>query len=446
MKKPASPPTHVEVVELFSKATKKPNFLEVFGQFGPTTPEGKYLHWDELQYRTPPAGLTSKEWWAAIKMARRVQLKAADDAFKDGSGRNFFYSLPDLVAADLHQIDRNASGRIALAGEVANPNTRDRYIQNSLIEEAITSSQLEGAATTRVQAKDMIRSGRMPMDRSERMIFNNYRAMQFIADHKNDALSPAMIFEIHRIITDGTMPKDSRAPWLRVPGDEIVVADERGNTLHVPPSAKELPKRIKSLCRFAVEKRERGFMHPVVKAILLHFRLAYDHPFMDGNGRTARALFYWSLLSQGYWLAEFISISSVLRRAPAQYSRSFLYTETDENDLTYFIVAQLRVMRRAMDALGKYLARKVQEVQAAQKLLKEDARLNHRQLALLSHALKDSDAAYTIASHRMSHKVAYDTARNDLLDLAKRKYLKLARAGRKMVFTPASRLAARLRK
>jgi hypothetical protein len=42
------------------------------------------------------------------------------------------------------------------------------------------------------------------------------------------------------------------------------------------------------------------FIHPVMRAITLHFWLAYDHPFCDGNGRTARALFYWSMLKQGY--------------------------------------------------------------------------------------------------------------------------------------------------
>ena len=58
------------------------------------------------------------------------------------------------------------------------------------------------------------------------------------------------------------------------------------------------------------------FIHPVMRAITLHFWLAYDHPFCDGNGRTARALFYWSMLKQGYWLFEFISISSVINQAP----------------------------------------------------------------------------------------------------------------------------------
>ena len=87
--------------------------------------------------------------------------------------------------------------------------------------------------------------------------------------------------------------------------------------------------------------------HHHIRAIILHFWLAYGHPFVDGNGRTARALFYWAMLHEGYWLFEFISISNILRKAPAQYGLSFLYSETDDNDLTYFIVAQTKVIRRA---------------------------------------------------------------------------------------------------
>lgn len=97
-------------------------------------------------------------------------------------------------------------------------------------------------------------------------------------------------------------------------------------------------------------------MHPVIIAIVLHSWLAYDHPFVDGNGRTARAPFYWSMLSQGFWLVEFLSISSILRKAPATSSRSFLHAETDENDLTYFILYHLKVIRRAIDELRAYMA------------------------------------------------------------------------------------------
>jgi Fic family protein len=191
-----------------------------------------------------------------------------------------------------------------------------------------------------------------------------------------------------------------------------------------------------AMCDFANQAKTGVFLHPVVKAIVLHFWLAYDHPFIDGNGRTARALFYWSMLSQDYWLIEYVSISSILRKAPAKYGRSFLYTETDENDITYFIDAQLHVIGRAITELHNYLARKMNEVRKTEQLLRSSVQLNHRQLALLSHALRHPGTRYSIESHRRSHDITYQTARSDLLDLADKDVLIKSRSGKAYQFTP----------
>src|SRR5205814_10028127 len=60
--------------------------------------------------------------------------------------------------------------------------------------------------------------------------------------------------------------------------------------------------------------------HPMVRSMILHFWLAYDHPFVDGNGRTARALFYWSMLRNGYWMFEYITISKIILSGPDRKS------------------------------------------------------------------------------------------------------------------------------
>lgn len=172
------------------------------------------------------------------------------------------------------------------------------------------------------------------------------------------------------------------------------------------------------MCRFANGEVDDGFVHPVVRAILIHLWLAYDHPFEDGNGRTARMLFYWSLLNQGYWLAEFVSISRILLQAPARYARSFLLTETDDLDATYVLHYQLEVARRAVEDLHTYLDKTVNEMNQVEAALRADSGLNHRQVALLGHALRHPGHGYTFDSHKVSHRVAYQTARTDLLGLA----------------------------
>lgn len=383
----------------------------------------------------------------AVKMARVPMYRSVP--LRDVEGRSFQYAMADPVLEVLSRVDREASGKIEIGEQVTSREVRDRYIVNSLIEEAAHSSILEGAATTVRRAKEIIRSGEEPTDRSERMVINNYRAMRRIRSWTGEPLEPERVLELHRIVTEDTVDDDGAAGRLRRPdesGDNVSVVDRAdGTVLHVPPPAEELPERMEAMCRFANDESGEPYLHPVLRAIILHFWLAYDHPFVDGNGRTARSLFYWSMLRREYWLTSFLSISRILRAAPSRYARSFLYTETDDNDLTYFILYQLEVLGRAIEELHEYLARKAEEVHAVERMLRPSAGLNHRQLALLSHALRHPGTDYTIESHRTSHDVVYQTARTDLQDLVDRGLLVRRKRGRRYVFSPPGDLADRLR-
>jgi Fic family protein len=399
-----------------------------------------YLHWDELRHRPPPEGLSHEQWWLAEKLSRRptpLPLLASD-------GQAFWFSQPPVLLQGLHQIDRQA-GINAVAPEAVNTrSTRDRYLLSSLMEEAITSSQMEGAATTRDVAKAMIRSRRPPRDRSEQMILNNFLTMQRIQELRDQPLTPQLVLDLHRLVSEDTLDDPADAGRLRPAGKEVVVDDAYGTVFHVPPPAEELPQRLEELCRFANSETPKVFIHPVVRAIALHFWLAYDHPFCDGNGRTARALFYWAMLHQGYWLFEFVSISSVINKARGRYASSFLLSESDDNDLTYFLLAQVKVIQQAIANLHAYLERKAGEVGALQQRLEGMDGLNHRQLALLRHALRHSGFRYSVLSHQNSHGVSHQTARSDLQKLAARGLLLPGKDGRREIFRVPEDLSARL--
>ena len=412
---------------------------------GHPTVDGRYLHWDTLRRLDPPGDLSTEEWWTGIKLSRSSQSRRIP--LLDARGRHFRFMLPDTVLETLHRIDSRASGRIGMADPVVNRQTRDRFIVNSLIDEAVTSSQLEGASTTRAAARRMIRTGRRPRDRSERMILNNYRAMQAVRTLKDSPLTAEAVLTLHVTLTADTLRDPAAAGRLQRPEDERVeVCDANDRVLYLPPPAEQLPERLDRMVQFANGDADDGaFIHPVVRAIVLHFWLAFDHPFEDGNGRTARALFYWAMLRHDYWLFEFVSISRFLKTAPAQYARAFLHTETDGNDLTYFIVHQVDVIRRAIDELDGYLETKVRQVRRVERMLRRSTDLNHRQLALLAHAVRHPDAEYTTRSHQTSHDVAYATARADLFRLAELGLLDQRRIGRRThVFCTPPDLEARL--
>ena len=409
---------------------------------------GLYEHWDHLRHLTPPHGLTAEQWWFGIKLARMSLQRELP--LRDRAGRAFSVVLSDSVQRRLFQVARDAAGALRGQDDVPSDDMRERYLVRSLMEEAMTSSQLEGAATTAQVAKDMLRSGRQPRDYGERMIFNNFVAMRGLKAWRQRPLTPEAIFEMHRVLTDGTLQDAGCAGRLRRSDEDIVIEDEAGRVLHVPPPAHELPGRIQALCDFANQDDDgEHFIHPVVRAILIHFQIDYDHPFVDGNGRTARTLFYWSMLRSGFWMTEYVSISSILRRAPARYMRSYLYTETDDSDATYFVSRQLDVLLEAIEGVHKYLARKQREQAAATTLLKPGGalahRLNHRQRALLLNALKNPGKPFTIEVHRRAQGVAYQTARTDLLELVEVGLMGLHRQGRAFVFTALPDLETKLR-
>ena len=422
--------------------------LALFGQGGAPSPlvNGAYLHWDEIRHRTPPDGLSHEQWWVRIKLARLSQYKQLPLLGK--AGQPFVISVPENAQIELHHIDRDAAGQIAAAGPMHGEH-RDRYLIHSLIEEAITSSQLEGASTTRRVAEQMLREGRKPRDASEKMIFNNFKAMALIRDIRDEAISPERILEIHRIVTEGTLENAEEAGRLRQ-DDEISVRDRQDNSLlHQPPCWPELPERLERLCAFANQPESTApYVHPVLRAILLHFMIGYDHPFADGNGRTARALFYWAMARSGYWLMEFVSISHFLRQAPNQYVRAYLHTESDDNDTTYFAIHQLATLRKAIAALHDYLNRKTSEQTQTERLMAHSvelrARLNHRQITLLTHALRHPGEEYRIDSHQRTHGVVYQTARSDLLALEALNLLLKAKAGNAYLFIAPADLRGKI--
>ena len=140
------------------------------------------------------------------------------------------------------------------------------------------------------------------------------------------------------------------------------------------------------------------------------------------------------LLHSDYWLFEYISISDVLKRAPVKYYRAFLHTETDGNDLTYFLLHQSDVIRKAINSLHDYISRKTRETRKNRELLRKMRHLNHRQQALVGHALRHPGTAYTIEGHQHSHGISYNTARTDLLNLADQQLFLKGKSGKKMIF------------
>ncbi|TFY93814.1 Fic family protein [Pseudomonas nabeulensis] len=411
---------------------------------------GRYLHWDEFR-RYPAQGFNKEAAWAAIKLSRACASKSLE--LRSECGSPFLLHTTDFCDAVIHAVESMTS---RLGGAAASsPHYRDnaKYLVDSLMmEEAISSAQLEGAATTRKIAKDMLAKERAPQNDDERMILNNYQLMKHAKFNKDERLSVALICELQSIATAGVDEAEAHPGHIRET-DDIFVGGPSDDVVHQPPKASLLTARLEALCQFANERHDgqegRAFIHPVVKAIILHFMIGYEHPFRDGNGRTARCLFYWFMLKSGYWPFEYISISTLLKEAPMQYGRSYVYCETDGFDLTYFVIYQLRVVERAIKQFMHYFEGKrveALELMTWVETLQLKVGLNYRQAHFLKKVLQHPGRIFTAKELTHDYDITENTARNDLERLVGMKVVLKVQEGKGFLYIGRDDAEANVRK
>ncbi len=421
MKLPRRPPDLDSVAE---RLLAKGRLKLLLGKGSPSLSDGRYLHWEQLRHRPPPDGLTSEEWWASIRLARR-SLSRPIRAMAECYGQPFGVVHVPSVQRSLHEFDRSNVGN-AILSALGNPDAQVEYQVRQLIEEAISSSEIEGAKpTTREQARQMLRERAPPVSRDDRMIMNNLRAMERLSEinSKKTVIDLDHLLELHSILGEDTLDVEGAAGELRGPEHDVTVADLEGNVWHRPPDAQGLRARVEALLRFASEDGaddSEEFIHPIVRAIVTHFWLGYEHPFRDGNGRMARALFYYCLLRHGYEVAEFLSISGPIDRSPKAYYLAFAHVERDDGDLTYFVLHQLGVLHAALTDLLEHLRRRAERLRRMSELVASYETLNHRQRSLLEEAIRHPTQGHSINGHAGAHRVHYMTARSDLAELEQR--------------------------
>ncbi|MGY6649734.1 Fic family protein [Wenyingzhuangia sp. IMCC45574] len=370
----------------------------------------RYFYWDELKYRNDLPLKTQLENWTLVKTHRKIKYQ------KLIFGKHIFnYYLSSYQLKELHEFDLKLIG--GLKQNPILPSDRFEYFKSSILQEAISSSQVEGATTTTEVAKDMLKTGRDPKNESEQMIFNNLKAIQFINEFIEQDLNFKFIIDLHSIMTRKTEAEYCSGDFRT---KEVYVTDHvDGEVAHIPPDYIEVNNLMKELCEFINNDKE--FIHPIVKASILHFMIGYIHPFLDGNGRTARALFYWYLIKKDYSLINNISISKVILESRTQYDKAFLKTENDENDLNYFINYSIKNLRIAFEKLSQYRDKKTKEREKANsiafKLIQKG--LNKRQADLIGYFYMKPKNSITLKDYSEKNEIVRQTASKDIKELVK---------------------------
>lgn len=383
-----------------------------------STINSRYLYWSDVKYHRMPSGMTDIELWSKVKLVRNqtdIKIWIQD---------HIHFSLTNTMQRLCHDFDMNFGGSWGASKIFPDDKTtQELYLISSIMEEAIASSQMEGAATTREAAKEMLRKKISPRDKNQRMILNNYNTINFIRENAKEKLTPALVMQIHGMMTENALDVPDAVGRLRRDDENIVVGNGiTGEIIHTLPSAGCLNEFLNNLCAFFNDEDTEIFVHPIIRAITIHFLIGYYHPFADGNGRTARALFYWYMMKSDYWLVQYLSISRIIKGSKKSYEKAFLYSEYDGNDIGYFIQYNLDVLLKSFDALSRYIKRKNNEKKKAEKLL-HLGNITERQSQILSLCLENPDIVLVSTDIVVKFGVTPNTAKSDLRKLVEKGYL-----------------------
>jgi len=374
-----------------------------------------YEYWDKVKYKSLPKGYTPQMLWTFVKASRIRGMISVWDKY----GINL--CITNQMQRMCHDFDMKF-GSFWESDNDPQSSEKKYYLSSSLMEEAIYSSKMEGASTTRVVAKEMLRKKKSPQNKAQQMIVNNYTTIQYVVEHKDEPLTEEGLLYIHKLMTEKTLDNPENAGRFRTNNDVVVANTVEGDIVHTPPTFEEIPEFVTTLCDFFNNDNQTTFIHPIIKGIIIHFMVAYMHPFVDGNGRTARALFYWYMLKENYKLTEYMSISRVIAKSKTSYEKSFRYTENDGNDMGYFVAYNLRALEISFQQLRDYIQGKQREKKAATAFMKS-GNINQRQALVLQWLTEEPDAIFTVKNLQEHFSVSSMTARKDLSELVQQGYL-----------------------
>lgn len=211
------------------------------------------------------------------------------------------------------------------------------YGTRAMEEEILSTFRIEQIDTSRESVRRIL-SGQAPENEEEHRICGMKQGLEFIAD-RSHAITEENLFRLYQMTIGDFLPEEDRllpGHWYR--HDGVTVID--GKTEHTGLPWQKLPAYMKELMAFAAEKAAQN---DLIKAAILHFGLAYLHPYFDGNGRMARLLHLWYLVQQGYSSALFVPMSRFVEESCVRYYKAYTRVEQNQQisgvlDVTPFLV------------------------------------------------------------------------------------------------------------
>jgi Fic family protein len=384
----------------------------------------RYLNKKEIMYRLPAPFSIEEFWPEVLKHRKNIGKKLT---LPDQNNNNFWFGINEKLTKNIDYINKFASVDLfnSLPDEMS-----ENIINEVLIDEAFNSSVIEGAFSTRKRSQEIIKKNN-PVNKDEQMIYNNYKALEYVLQNLHRHMDEDMILDIYRLVTHNTLDKDDIVEKYR--NDKVYVwNDGKQEVVYEAPKHDKVQEFMDKLIEF-INSEDDG-IHPVVKASIIHFYFVYIHPFFDGNGRTARTLSFMYLLKNGYSYFKFFSISGVLKEERSKYYKALKDVEDFDSDMTYFINYMSEMIVKAIEITLILFKKEFAYMIIKHKLVLKKTFITGRIDKALKQYLKKNIAYITIEEHQKKYKSSYETARTDLNALVSLGIFEKSKEGKKFVY------------
>ena len=380
----------------------------------------RYLSPDEIRYRIQQKHSLPPDWPELAKKVVINRKVGAIPLFMECIEKKFWFFPSDSLTRKLDDIEHLGLDLYKRIEQQAS--FREAFFLDSAVEEAITSAIYEGAHSTRAQAQQLVASGNKPKNKDEWMLLNNFRAMTWIQQHRSEPVSEELILQLHRIVTQNTMEGDDANFSGKFRNDRVSIGPHEG--IHYSQIQNAINEAI------TLTTRNPRYIHPLVRGILFHYFIAYIHPFFDGNGRTARALFYFKAMRNNLDYIQLLSVSAYLKEHGSQYEKAFEKVVSNDFDITYFIDFCLDSIHSALITVSKkvdYLLR----ING----LKEKIELTPNQIGLLQRMALHKFRTVSIEEYAGQIGKSREIARQELKALFEIGLIQESKSGKKLVYS-----------
>lgn len=212
-----------------------------------------------------------------------------------------------------------------------------KFRREAIIRAVHHSTHIEGNRLNIEAAEKIVNVGNVTVagkDRDFQDIINYRNVLNYIDSIHSKALTLKHILQVHRIIGQRIIPVEYCG---RLREADVVIRNALTKQIsYTPPSFLEIKEKMEELLNW-LEKQKQEEMYPVVKAGLFHCQFVKIHPFVDGNGRTARALTTLILYLDGYDIKKFFCLDEYYDQDLKRYYQALQSVSEIENDYTLWL-------------------------------------------------------------------------------------------------------------